>query len=87
MVLRSDLGDLSLPSLAKLRTELEGCYCCATLQKETPKYQGHKGDPGVIPGTCGVGGEKAQVILVWVKAPGVGNASHPQGLGVMRVRP
>jgi hypothetical protein len=41
----------------------------------------------VTPGTYGANGEKAQVILVWVRAPGVGNASHPRGLGVMRVRP
>jgi hypothetical protein len=60
----------------------------APLQKGCPKHHGHKGDPGVTPGTCGAGGEKAQVmILVWVRAPGVGNASYPQGLGVMRVRP
>ena len=37
--------------------------------------------------TCGANGEKAQVILMWVRAPGVGNASHPRDLGVIRVRP
>jgi len=36
----------------------------AHLSKGCPKHQGHKGDPGVTPGTCGAGGEKAQVILV-----------------------
>ena len=41
----------------------------------------------MTPGTCGVIGERAQVILVWVRAPGVGNASHPQRLRVTRVRP
>jgi hypothetical protein len=61
--------------------------CRAPLHKGCPKHHGHKGDPGVTPGTCGANGEKAQVILVWVRAPGVGNASHPQGLGVIRVRP
>jgi hypothetical protein len=61
--------------------------CRAPLHKGCPKHQGHKGDPGVTPGTCGAGGEKAQVILVWVRAPGVGNASHPRRLGVTRVRP
>jgi hypothetical protein len=61
--------------------------CRAPLQKGCPKHQGHKGDPGVTPGTCGAGDEKAQVILVWVRTPGVGNASHPRRLGVMRVRP
>jgi hypothetical protein len=60
-----------------LRTSLKGC----------PKHQGHKGDPGVTPGTCSAGGEKPQVILVWVRALGVGNASHPWRLGVMRERP
>ena len=48
------------------------------------KHHGHKGDPGVTPGTCGADGEKAQVILVWVRVPGVGNTSHPRGLGSMR---
>jgi hypothetical protein len=61
--------------------------CCTPLQKGCPKHQGHKGDPGVTVGTCGAGGEKAQVILVWVRAPGVGNASHTGGRGGMRVRP
>jgi hypothetical protein len=61
--------------------------CRAPLHKGCPKHQGHKGDPGMTPGTCGAGGEKAQVILVWVRAPGVGNASHPRRLGVMREKP
>ena len=51
------------------------------------QHHGHKGDPGVTPGTCGSIGERAQVILVWVRALGRGNASHPQELGVTRVRP
>jgi len=61
--------------------------CCAPLYKGCPKYHGHKGDPKVTLGTCGAGGENDQVIVVWVRAPGVENASHPRGLGVMRVRP
>ena len=32
-------------------------------------------------------GEMAQVILVWVRAPGDGNASHQRRLRVTRVRP
>ena len=59
------------------RTSPKGCL----------KDHGHKGDPGVTPGTCGADGENAQVFLVWVRASGVGNASHPRRLGVMRVRP
>ena len=51
--------------------------CCAPLHEECPQHHGHKGDPGVTPMTCGVIGERAQVILVWVRAPGVENASHP----------
>jgi hypothetical protein len=61
--------------------------CRAPFQKGCPKHHGHKGDPGVTPGTNGAGGEKAQVILVWVRTPGVGNAFQPRRLGVMRVRP
>ena len=62
--------------------------CRAPLHEECPKHHGHKGDPGVTPGTCGTVGERAQVIIVWVRAPGVGNASHPRRLGgTTRVRP
>ena len=61
--------------------------CCrASLHKECPNHLRHKGNSRVTSGTCGTNGEKAQVILVWVRAPGIGNASQPQGLGVMRVR-
>jgi hypothetical protein len=62
-------------------------HCCAPLLEECPKHHGHKGDPRMTPGTCSAVGERAQVIMVWVRAPGVGNASHPQRLGVTRVRP
>jgi hypothetical protein len=57
-----------------------------TSPKGMPKTPWAQGGLGVTPRTCGAGGEKAQEILVWVRAPGVGNASHPRGLGVMRVR-
>jgi hypothetical protein len=59
-------------------------FCRAPLHKGCPKHRGHKGDPGVTPVCCGASGEKAQVIIVWVRAPSIGNASHPRGLGVMR---
>ena len=63
-------------------------HCCwAPLHEECPKHHGHKGDPRVKLGTCGVIGERAQVIIVWVRASGVKNASHPRRLGVTRVRP
>lgn len=42
-----------------------------------PAIPWHKEDPEVMPGTCGVIGERAQVILVWMRPPGVKNASHP----------
>ena len=38
--------------------------------KECSQHHGHKGDPEVMPGTCGAIGERAQVILVWIRAPG-----------------
>ena len=44
--------------------------CHAPLLEECPQHYGHKGDPGVTPRTCGAIGERAQVILVWVRAPG-----------------
>ena len=39
-------------------------HCRAPLLEECPQHHGHKGDPGVTPGTCGTIGERAQVILV-----------------------
>jgi hypothetical protein len=54
-------------------TERNFFFCHAPLHKGCPKHHGHKGNPGVTPRTCGAGGEKAQVILMWVRAPGVGN--------------
>ena len=51
--------------------------CRAPLHEERPKHHGHKGDPGFSPGTSDAVGERAQVILVWVRALSVGNASHP----------
>jgi hypothetical protein len=45
-----------------------------------------QGRPGVTLETFDTGGERAQVILVWVKVPGIGNASHPGRLGFMKVR-
>ena len=44
--------------------------CRAPLLEECPQHHGHKGDPGVTPGTCGAIGERAQVILVWVRSSG-----------------
>jgi hypothetical protein len=47
------------------------CTCRAPLHEECPQHYGHKGDPGVTPGTCDAIGERDQVILMWVRAPGV----------------
>ena len=49
-------------------TESTGCR--TPLLEECLQHHGHKGDPGVTLGTCGAIGERAQVILVWVRAPG-----------------
>ena len=48
---------------------------------ETPWAQG---DFGLTFGICGAIGDGDQVMLAWVIAPGDGNASHPQRLGVTR---
>jgi hypothetical protein len=42
-------------------------HCRTPLHNGCPKHHGHKGDPGVTPGTCGAGGEMVQVILVRVR--------------------
>jgi hypothetical protein len=36
---------------------------------------------------CGAIGDRAQVILVWMRVLGIENAFHPRRLGVTRVRP
>ena len=41
---------------------------------ETPWAQ--NGNPGVTPETCGAIGERAQVVVVWVRAPGIGTRKH-----------
>ena len=41
----------------------------------------------MMPGTCGAIGKRAQLILVKVRARGVGTASHPRRSGVTRVKP
>ena len=41
-----------------------GTPCRTPLLEECPQHHGHKGDPGVMPGTCSTIGERAQVILV-----------------------
>ena len=69
-----------------LRERVRNLPCCTPLQEECPKHHGHKGDLRVKPKTCSAIGEKAQVILVLMKALAIGNASHPQRLRVTRVR-
>ena len=51
--------------------------CRAPLHEECPQHHGPKGDSGVTPKTCRAVGKGAQVIQMWVRAPIVGNASHP----------
>ena len=51
------------------------CFC-TLLHEECLQHHGHKGDPGVTLGTCSAIGERAQVILMWVRALGIENASH-----------
>ena len=61
--------------------------CCTPLHRECSKHHGPKGDSRVTLGTCGAVGERSQMILVWVKTPGVGNAFYPRRLGIIRVWP
>ena len=59
-------------------------WCRTPLHEECPQHHGHKGNPTR---TCGAIGERAQVILGWMKALDVGNASQPQRIRGTRVRP
>ena len=62
-------------------------FCRPPLHEDYPQHHRYKGDPGMTPRIYGAIGKRAQVILVWVRAPGFGNTSHPRRLGVTRVRP
>jgi hypothetical protein len=44
--------------------EAVGGGCRAPLHEECLQHYGHKGDPGVTPGTCDAIGERDQVILM-----------------------
>ena len=44
--------------------------CCTPLFEECLQHHKHKGDLGMTPKTCGAISDRAQVILVWVRAPG-----------------
>ena len=61
-------------------------YYCAFLYEECTKPHGHMGNLGVTPGICGDVGERAQLIMKWVKAPCVRNGSHSRRLRVTKVR-
>ena len=74
-VLPSNVGGDAEEATASIEHNANGVECrrwnCrAPLLEECPQHHGHKGDPEVTPGTCGAIGERAQVILVWVRAPG-----------------
>ena len=64
-----------------------GNSCHAPLHEDYLKHHEHKGDLAVTRETYDTIGERAQVILVWVRAPSVENASHTQRLEFMKVRP
>ena len=58
----------------------EGKGLCHTpFLEECPQYNGHKRDSGVTPKTCGAINERAQVILVWMKALGRWEHLPPTG--------
>ena len=74
------------PTSSNANTSSHVIFCRVHFHEECLKHHGHKGDPRVTPKTCGAVSERGQVILVWVRAPSDGNTSHPQRLGVTRVR-
>ena len=69
-VMGIDCPDRAFYDLRCPKYSVASMRCRAPLLEECPQHHGHKGDPGVTPGTCGAIGERAQVILVWVRAPG-----------------
>jgi hypothetical protein len=61
--------------------------CSGFVLHTSPNHHRHKRYPEGTPEICGAVGEKGQVILMWVRAPSVGDASHRQRLRVTRVKP
>ena len=55
-------------------TPFGGGECRAPLLEECPQHHGHKGDPGVRPGTCGAIGERAPGR--WERLPPTETRSH-----------
>ena len=53
----------------------DGGKICSPLHEECAKHRGKKWVPKMTPEIFGVIAERAQVILVWVRAPGVRNAT------------
>ena len=81
---------LDFPSPLVIYPKVKLAYhlvCHTHLYKECPQYHGPKEDSGVTSQTCDEILERAQMVLVQVRAPGVENTSHPRRLGVARVRP
>ena len=57
-------------------------WCCAPFHEERLQHHGHNGTPKWCLGlVTSVIGERAQVVLVWVRGPHIENASHPRRLG------
>jgi hypothetical protein len=52
-------------------TPFDGYKLCGPFREKCLKHHGRKGYPGVTPETYGDICEKAQVILMWVRAMGV----------------
>jgi len=50
--------------------------CCTPLH-ECLQHHLHKENPGVTPKICGAIGERAQMIVVWVRAQGIEIVSQP----------
>ena len=76
------LGDDEMPIQTYIHME-----CHAPLHEECPQHHGYKVDPRMMPEIWGTIGERAQMILVWVRAPCIESAFHPRTLGVMRIKP
>jgi hypothetical protein len=70
----------------KASTPFGEVECHAHLHEECLKHHGHRKSK-ITPGICGTVGERAQAIIMWVKALGIENTSHPQSSIVKKVRP
>ena len=78
---------VNAPSMSSMYQDEKAYISCVPTSKGVSEIPWTQRQLEVTPETCGVIGERTQVILVWVRAPYIGYASHPRREEVTHVGP